>query len=137
MLESSYLSNSLCRMVRRVLLNALYHYLLQAEILSADFNLAVSTLIAKQPTLISPSNLPALWYYIIIHHMMIWMHKMVGLNTLHEHGLSMYPEKFSNLRVTCFGMSCVARNVKSKPCTCKVCTYNRHGQAMMKTALVA
>ena len=51
---------------------------------------------------------------------------MAGLSTLHEHGLSMYPEKFDNLRVTRFGMSCllgVARHVKSKPCTCKVCTY--------------
>ena len=109
--------------MRRVLLHALHHYLLQAGILLADFNLALSTLIAKQPTLISPSNLPALRYYIIIHHMMIWMHKMTGLNTLHEHRLSMYPEKFSNLRVTHFGMSCVARHVKSKPFTCKVCTY--------------
>ena len=48
---------------------------------------------------------------------------MAGLTTLHEHGLSMYPEKFSNLRVTRFGMSCVARHVKSKPCTCRVRTY--------------
>ena len=113
-------------MVRRVLLHALHYYLLQAEILSADFNLAVSTLIAKQPTLISPSNLPALRYYIIIHPMTIWMHKMAGLTTLHEHRLSMHPEKFSNLRVTRFGMSClpgVARHVKSKPFTCKVRTY--------------
>ena len=34
------------------------------------------------------------------------MHKMAGLTTLHEHGMSMYAEKVLNLRVTRFGMFC-------------------------------
>ena len=47
----------------RVLLHALHHYALQAKIILADFNLAVSTPTAKPPNLI-PHQL--LWLYVYV-----------------------------------------------------------------------
>ena len=128
MLALSKLSNSLCRMGPRVLLHALHRYLLQNII--GRFYLAVSTMIAKLP------NFKFTGHTVMV----IWMHKMAGLTTLHEHGMSMYAEKVLNVRVTRFCMFCLLGmwRVSLAHVWCvliwcgMVC-----GQAMMKTGLVA